>query len=86
MRFDYYPDSDPLYIELNPGKERKPGGSQEVVGWGEHDIVIGIDGDGTPIGIEIDSFASRIVDLTKLEAEGPVFGLVRPGSTQKRVN
>ena len=86
MRFDYYPDSDSLYIELNPRKERKPGGSQEVVGWGEHDIVIGIDGDGTPIGIEIDSFASRIVDLTKLEAEGPVFGLVRPGSTQKRVN
>jgi uncharacterized protein YuzE len=86
VRFDYYPDSDSLYIELNPGKERKPGGSQEVVGWGEHDIVIGIDGDGTPIGIEIDSFASRIVDLTKLEAEGPVFGLVRPGSTQKRVN
>lgn len=86
MRFDYYPDSDSLYIELNPGKERKPGGSQEVVGWGEHDIVIGIDGDGTPIGIEIDSFASRIVDLTKLEAEGPVFGLVRPGSTQKRVS
>ena len=86
MRFDYYPDSGSLYIELNPGKERKPGGSQEVVGWGEHDIVIGIDGDGTPIGIEIDSFASRIVDLTKLEAEGPVFGLVRPGSTQKRVS
>ena len=86
MRFDYYPDSDPLYIELNPGKERKLGGSQEVVGWGEHDIVIDIDGDGTPIGIEIDSFASRIVDLTKLEAEGPVFGLVRPGSTQKWVS
>lgn len=57
-----------------------------MVGWGEHDIVIDIDGDGTPIGIEIDSFASRIVDLTKLEAEGPVFGLVRPGSTQKRVS
>ena len=86
MRFDYYPDSDSLYIESNPGKERKPGGSQEVVGWGEHDIVIGIDGDGTPIGIEIDSFASRIVDLTKLEAEGPVFRLVRPGSTQKWVS
>ena len=46
--------------------------------------MIDIDGDGTPIGIDIDSFASRIVDLTKLEAEEPVFGLVRPDSTERR--
>lgn len=24
MRFEYYPDTDSLYIELNPGKERSP--------------------------------------------------------------
>ena len=86
MKFDYYPDTDSLYIELNPGRERKAGGSQEVVGWGEHDIVIDLDGDGTPVGIDIDSFASRLVDLTKLEAEGPVFGLVRPDGTERRVS
>jgi uncharacterized protein YuzE len=25
MRFEYYPDTDSLYIELNPGRKRKPG-------------------------------------------------------------
>jgi uncharacterized protein YuzE len=57
LRFEYYPDTDSLYIELNPGKKRKPGG--------------------------VDSFASKIVDITKLEAEGPIFGLVRVGSNEK---
>jgi uncharacterized protein YuzE len=85
LRFEYYPDTDSLYIELNPGRERKTGGTQEVVGWGDHDIVIDVDGDGVPVGIDIDSFASKIVDITKLEAEGPVFGLVRAGNREKRV-
>ncbi len=58
MKLDYYPDTDSLYIELNPGRERK----------------------------QIDNFASRIVELTKLGAEGPVFGLVRPDSTERRVS
>lgn len=82
MRFDYYPDTDSLYIQLNPGKESKPGGGQEVVGWGDRDIVIDVDGDGTPVGIDIDSFASEIVELSKLEAEGPIFGLVRAKNTE----
>lgn len=86
MKFDYYTDTDSLYIELNPGREGKPGGTQQVVGWGEHDIVIDVDGDGVPVGIDIDSFASSIVDLTKLEAKGPVFGLTRPESSERRVS
>src|SRR5215210_6934773 len=77
LRFEYYPDTGSLYIELNPGRKRKPGGTQEVVGWGSRDIVIDVD--GVPVGIDIDSFASEIVDLNKLEAEGPVFGLARVG-------
>lgn len=85
MKFDYYPDTDSLYIELNPGRERKPGATQEVVGWGDHDIVIDVDGEGVPVGIDIHSFASRIVDLTKLEAEGPIFGLVRQEGSDRRV-
>ena len=46
MKFDYYPDTDSLYIELNPGRARKPGATQEVVGWGDHDIVIDVDEEG----------------------------------------
>jgi uncharacterized protein YuzE len=86
VKFDYYPETDSLYTELKPGRERKPGGTQEVVGWGDHDIVIDVDGDGVPVGIDIDTFASRIVDLTKLEAEGPIFGLVRSEGPERRVS
>lgn len=85
MRFEYYPDTDSLYIELNPGRKSQPGGGQEVVGWGSRDIVIDVDGDGTPVGIDIDSFASEIVDLSKLEVEGPVFGLARAERPERRV-
>jgi uncharacterized protein YuzE len=84
VKFEYYPETDSLYIELNPGRERRPGGTQEVVGSGEYDIVIELDADGVPVGIDIDSFASRIVDITKLEVEGPVFGLIRPSSSEKQ--
>jgi uncharacterized protein YuzE len=85
LRFEYYPDTDSLYIELNPGRKRKPGSTQEVVGRGSRDIVIDVDGDGVPVGIDIDSFASEIVDLAKLEAEGPIFGLSRAGGPGRQV-
>lgn len=85
MRFDYYPETDSLYIELNPGREHTPGGTQEVVGWGAQDIVIDVDGDGVPVGIDIGSFASEIVDVTKLEAEGPIFGVTRTEPSERRV-
>jgi len=85
VKFDYYPETDSLYIELNPGRKREPGGTQEVVGWGDHDIVIDVDTEGVPVGIDVHSFASRVVDLTKLEAEGPIFGLVRSGGSERRV-
>ena len=85
MKFDYYPETDSLYIELNPGRKREPGGTQEVVGWGGHDIVIDVGGEGVPVGIDVHSFASRVVDLTKVEAEGPIFGLVRSGTSERRV-
>jgi hypothetical protein len=56
-----------------------------VVGWGGHDIVIDVDGEGVPVGIDVHSFASRVVDLTKVEAEGPIFGLVHSGSSERQV-
>lgn len=86
MKFDYYPDTDSRYVELDPGGERKPGAVQEVVGWGDHEIVIDVDEEGVPVSIYIHSIASRIVDLTKLEAESPLFGLVRQGDSGRRVS
>jgi uncharacterized protein YuzE len=86
VKFDYYPDTDSRYIELNPERERKPGATQEVVGRGDHEIVIDVDEEGVPVGIDIHSFASRIVDLTKLEAEGPIFGLIRTEGSERRVS
>lgn len=77
---------DSLYIELNPQTERQPGGSTQVVGSRERDIVVDLDPDGTPVGIDIDSFASQIVDLSRLEAAGPVFGMVSAEDPQKRVS
>ena len=85
MRFEYHPDTDSLYIELNPNRERRPGGTQEVVGRGDRDIVIDVDGDGVPVGIDIDSFASEIVDIAKLEVAGPIFGLARAEGSERRV-
>ena len=48
--------------------------------------MIDVDGEGVPVGIDIHSFASRIVDLTTLEAEGPIFGLVRQGDSDRRAS
>ena len=56
-----------------------------MVGRGDRDIVVDVDGDGVPVGIDIDSFVSEIVDLTKLEAEGPIFGLACVGGPERRV-
>lgn len=41
-------------------------------------------GDGVLVSIDIHGFASGIVDLSRLEAEGSVFGLVRAGGSGKR--
>ncbi len=72
MRFSYYPDTDSLYVELKPGHERI-GGRTVVV---SDEMNVNVDEDGTPVGIEIYQYASRIADLSRLEAEGPIFGLV----------
>ena len=58
-------------MELNPGRGYKARGKQEVAGWGDHVTVIDVDGNGVLVGI--DSITFRIVDVTKLEAEGQIF-------------
>ncbi len=75
MRFEYHADVDALYIHLYPDspRARATGGSQIAVG--DH-MVVDVDEEGMPVGIDIYQSASKLVDLSRLEAEGPVFGLV----------
>ncbi len=84
MRFEYYPDVDALYIRLNPGREPKgKDGDTVVIGDG---FVVDVDAEGVPIGIDIHQDASKVVDLSKLEAEGPIFGLMPAKDTDRRIS
>lgn len=84
MRFEYHPDVDALYIHLHPESHQahREGGTQVVIG--DH-MVVDVDEEGVPAGIDIYQDASKIVDLSKLEAEGPIFGLVRAGRPKSQV-
>lgn len=59
MKLHYYADTDSLYIELRD----RPGADVREVGEG---IVVDVDEDGSPVGIDIDG-ASRRLDLSTLE-------------------
>ena len=61
MRFNYYADTDSLYIDL---ADRTSVDSLEV----SPGVIIDLDQDGRIVGIDIDR-ASRIVDLSRLESE-----------------
>ncbi len=61
MKFNYYSDTDSLYIDLS---ERPSADSMEVASG----VVLDFDADGKLVGIDIDN-ASTIVDLSRLEAE-----------------
>jgi uncharacterized protein YuzE len=61
MKLNYYPDTDSLYINLS---ESPSVDSREVA----PNVVLDFDADGNLVGIDID-FASKIVDLSKLDAE-----------------
>jgi len=61
MKFQYYQDTDSLYIELSD----KPSVDSDEVAPG---VVLDFDAEGHVVGIDIDH-ASEIVDLSKLEAE-----------------
>lgn len=58
MKFNYYPKTDSLYIDLSS----KPGTDSQEVADG---VVIDFDGDGNIVGIDIDH-ASKKVDLEDL--------------------
>lgn len=59
MKLHYYPETDSLYIELKPDPSVD---SREVA----DGIVLDIDAEGNPVGIDIDG-ASQRLDLTSLE-------------------
>lgn len=61
MKFNYYAETDSLYIELSV---KESADSKEIA----EGIVIDFDADGKIVGIDIDH-ASKIVDLSKLESK-----------------
>jgi uncharacterized protein YuzE len=68
VRFHYYPETDSLYIDL---AERDSVDSQEVA----PGVVLDFDAEGHLVGIDIDC-ASKIVDLSRLEAQALPVGSV----------
>ncbi len=61
MKFNYYPETDSLYISLS---DRTSTDSQEIA----PNLVLDFDSEGNLVGIDIDQ-ASQTVDLTRLEAK-----------------
>lgn len=61
MKFNYYPETDSLYISLID----KPSADSQEVATG---IVLDFDADGNLVSIDIDH-ASHIADLSRLEAQ-----------------
>jgi uncharacterized protein YuzE len=61
MKFNYYPETDSLYISL---VDKPSNDSQEI----SPGVVLDFDSEGNLVGIDIDR-ASKVVDLTRLEAE-----------------
>jgi uncharacterized protein YuzE len=60
MKFNYYPETDSLYIEFN---DKASSDSKEV----SDGVVVDYDDAGNIVGIDIDN-ASKIIDLQKLES------------------
>lgn len=61
MKFNYYPETDSLYISLS---DKTSTDSQEIA----PDIVLDFDSEGRLVGIDIDR-ASQVVDLSCLETK-----------------
>ena len=60
MKFNYYPETDSLYIDLS---EKTSVESKEVA----NGVVIDFDDTGAIVGIDIDH-ASKVADLRRLES------------------
>jgi uncharacterized protein YuzE len=63
VKIEYYPNTDSLYIKLRPGMEAE--GAEVAPG-----IVFHFTPENEVTAIEMDSMASKLVDLSRLEVEG----------------
>jgi uncharacterized protein YuzE len=61
MKFNYYAETDSLYIDL---RNQPSVDSREI----QDGVIIDLDEDGQIVGIDIDN-ASKVVDLTDLKAK-----------------
>ena len=75
MKFSYYQDTDSLYIALS---DRESADAREVA----PNVVLDFDKDGTVVGIDIYQYASKIIDLNKLEIQPPFIGV--PGAVLEK--
>ena len=74
MRVNYYPETDSLFLKLRPGIEAE--GAEVAPG-----IVFHYTPEGEVTAIDIDSRASEMVDLSRLEVEGlPAISVAGPRS------
>lgn len=62
MKLHYYPETDSLYIDL---RDEPAADSREV----SEGVVLDLDADGNPVGIDIDHAATRI-DLSGVPNDG----------------
>jgi hypothetical protein len=75
MKFNYYSETDSLYISLSDNISVD---SQEII----PNIVLDFDIEGKLVGIDIDQ-ASQTVDLSKLEVESLPISLTQAQISQK---
>ncbi len=68
MELHYFPETDSLYISLN--KKESLEGEEVAPG-----VVFHFDSEGGIVSIDIDSNASKLVDLSNIEAKGFPFSV-----------
>ncbi len=72
MKLSYHAETDSLYVGLSD----KPGADVVIVAEG---FVVDVDEQGRPVGIDIDTNASSVADLSRLELEGLSLGGITAG-------
>jgi uncharacterized protein YuzE len=78
MVFEYYPDTDMLYIKLAGGASQD---SEEIA----PGVVLDFDEGNRVVGVEIED-ASKLVDITRLELRAlPLANLVLSASVPARI-
>ncbi len=77
MKVSYHPDTDSMFIKLKPGVEAE--GAEVAPG-----VVLHYTPEGEVTAIDIDSEASKLVDVSRLEVEGLPVGISSPARQQSK--